>query len=213
MDIEQIATGGDRNFAYLVADETSGQALLIDPSYSPRQLVTRVNERGFRLVKVLCTHNHSDHTNGNTTIERLTGLRVLLYGMTDPQTGIGIEHGARLPLGTLTVQILHTPGHTPDSVCLHIGDAVFTGDTLFVGKVGGTDLGEGARAEYRSLHDVLLALPDDTRVFPGHDYGTAPHSTIGAERRSNPFLLRPDLASFIELKRTWPEYKKAHGIA
>jgi len=213
MDIEQIATGGDRNFAYLVADETSGEALLIDPSYSPQQLVTRVSERGYRLVKVFCTHDHSDHTNGNAAIERLTGLRVLLYGMTDPQTGMDIEHGVRFPLGTLTVQILHTPGHTPDSVCLHIGDAVFTGDTLFVGKVGGTDLGEGARAEYRSLHDVLLGLPDDTRVFPGHDYGTAPHSTIGAERRSNPFLLRPDLASFIELKRTWPEYKKAHGIA
>jgi len=213
MDIEQIATGGDRNFGYLVADETVGEALLIDPSYAPARLVNRVGEKGYRLVAAFCTHDHIDHTNGNATVERLTGLRVLTFGMTDPRTGTRVDHEARFALGTLEVEVLHTPGHTPDSICLHVGDAVFTGDTLFVGKVGGTDFGDGARAEYRSLHDVLLALPDDTRVFPGHDYGIAPQSTIGAQRRTNPFLLRPDLESFVELKRTWPEYKKAHGIA
>jgi hydroxyacylglutathione hydrolase len=213
MEIQQIVTGGDRNFGYLVADETTGEALIIDPSYAPQRLVDRAEEKGYRLLAAFCTHDHVDHTNGNEAIERLTGLRVLLYGMTDRKTGTRVEHGARFPLGELTVEVLHTPGHTPDSICLHVADAVFTGDTLFVGKVGGTDFEKGARAEYRSLHDVLLALPDETRVFPGHDYGTATQSTIGTERRTNPFLLRPDFTSFVQLKRTWPEYKKAHGIA
>ncbi len=213
MDIEQIMTGGDRNFGYVVADETSGKALLIDPSFSPERLVARASQKGFTIAYAFSTHDHTDHTNGNTAIERLTGVRTLLYGRTDPKTGKRVEHEATFPLGTLTVRVLHTPGHTRDSICLHVGDAVFTGDTLFVGKVGGTDLGDGARAEYRSLHEVLLALPDETRVFPGHDYGTAPHSTIGTERRTNPFLLRPDVAAFVELKRIWPEYKRAHGIA
>ncbi len=98
-------------------------------------------------------------------------------------------------------------------MCILVGDAVFTGDTLFVGKVGGTDLGEGARTEYDSLHQRLLALPDDTRVYPGHDVGVAPKSTIGHERETNPFLLQLDFEAFVNLKRNWAAYKKEHGIA
>ena len=109
--------------------------------------------------------------------------------------------------------ILHTPGHTEDSICIHIEDAVFTGDTLFVGKVGGTGFGSGAREEYASLHKKLLVLPDSTRVFPGHDYGTAAQSTIGRERRTNPFLLQPNFEAFVHLKQNWLSYKKEHGIA
>ena len=159
------------------------------------------------------THDHFDHTNGNDVIENLTGKRPLLFGSTDPKTGITVEDGARFPLGDLAIAIIHTPGHTEDSMCVYVGDAVFTGDTLFVGKVGGTDLGPGAEAEYHSLHQKLLALPDETRVFPGHDYGTAPESTIARERRTNPFLLQPDFEAFVHLKRNWDAYKKAHGIS
>jgi len=108
---------------------------------------------------------------------------------------------------------LHTPGHTPDSICLYVGDAVITGDTLFVGKVGGTDLGNGAKTEYDSLHEKLLILPDDTRVFPGHDYGTAPQSTIANERETNPFLAQPNFSAFVGLKQNWAAYKEEHGIA
>jgi hydroxyacylglutathione hydrolase len=118
-----------------------------------------------------------------------------------------------LPLGNLEITILHTPGHTSDAICFYIGDAVFTGDTLFVGKVGGTDFGAGAQAEYDSLRQKLLALPGGTRVFPGHDVGVAPESTIAHEQETNPFLVQPDFESFLHLKRTWAAYKKEHGIA
>lgn len=92
------------------------------------------------------------------------------------------------------------------------GDALFTGDTLFVGKVGGTDFGALVAEEYHSLHEKLMTLPENTRVFPGHDYGIAPHSTIGNEKKTNPFILQPDLDAFIDLKRNWAEYKRKHGI-
>ena len=128
-------------------------------------------------------------------------------------TGIQVRDGAQFPLGQLEIAVLHTPGHTPDAICLYVGDAVFTGDTLFVGKVGGTDLGAGAEAEYHSLHDKLLTLPDDTRVFPGHDVGVAACVDDGARTRDQSISLQPDLDAFVYLKRNWAAYKQEHGIA
>lgn len=213
MFVHQIRTGGDRNFGYLFADDEQGVAAIVDPSFSPERIVNLARERGYAIAYVFHTHGHGDHTNGGAVVERLTGKRPLALGSVDPATGTLIGDGARLPLGDLAITILHTPGHTADSMCIHVGDAVFTGDTLFVGKVGGTDLGPGARAEYDSLHEKLLALPPETRVFPGHDYGVAPESTIAHERETNPFLLQSDLNAFVHLKRDWAAYKKEHGIA
>ena len=212
MIVHQIQTGGDRNFAYLVGDESTRRGAVIDPSYTPGAVVQAAQESGLTIVRAFCTHDHHDHTNGNAEFERLTGIRPLLFGDADPETGRTVEDGASFALGELTIRIVHTPGHTADSICLHIGDALFTGDTLFVGKVGGTGLGDDAKAEYESLHQKLLTLPGETRVFPGHDVGVAPESTLRHERETNPFLLRPDYESFVELKRNWAAYKKEHGI-
>lgn len=213
MFIKQFRVGGDRNFGYLVADEETAKAAVIDPAFSPESIVNFAREEGYEIEYIFNTHNHYDHTNGNATIQKLVEKPPLLLGDLDPETGLTVEDGARFPLGNLAVTVLHTPGHTSDAICLVVGDAVFTGDTLFVGKVGGTDLGDGAKAEYHSLHEKLLALPDETRVFPGHDYGTAPQSTIAHERESNPFLIQPDFEAFVHLKKNWAAYKKEHGIA
>lgn len=211
--LRQFRTGGDRNFGYLVADEDSKAALVVDPSYSPESIVQFARAGGYRILYAFCTHDHSDHTNGNRAFAEASGIRPLIHGERDPATGTLVEDGALFPLGPLEARILHTPGHTLESICIAAGDAVFTGDTLFVGKVGGTDLHEGARREYASLHEKLMTLPPETRVFPGHDYGTAPESTIRREKETNPFLLRPDFESFVDLKRNWAAYKKEHGIA
>ena len=213
MFVKQFRTGGDRNFGYLVADENTRVAAILDPSYAPERIVEFARDEHYDIVYVFSTHDHFDHTNGNQTMEKLTGRRALLLGHKDPETGTVIEDNASLPLGDLEITVLHTPGHTPDSICVHVGDAIFTGDTLFVGTVGGTDLGSGARAEYDSLHCKLLALPGETRVFPGHDVGVAPESTIAHERETNPFLVQPDLDAFVHLKRNWAAYKQEHGIA
>jgi glyoxylase-like metal-dependent hydrolase (beta-lactamase superfamily II) len=211
--VKQFRTGGDRNFGYLVADQVEKKAAVIDPSYSPERIVGFARDSGYEIEYVFCTHDHFDHTNGNAVMEELTGREALLLGSVDPATGIAVEDNARFPLGGLEITILHTPGHTADAICILVEDAVFTGDTLFVGKVGGTDLGHGARAEYESLHQKLLRLPDSTRVYPGHDVGVAPESTIAHERGTNPFLLQADLEAFVDLKRNWAAYKKEHGIA
>ena len=213
MFVKQFRTGGDRNFGYLVADDVSKQAVVIDPSYSPEEIVEYAEEKGYSIEYVFCTHDHFDHTNGNPVVTESTGKPVLLYGDRDPVTGVQVEDGAQFPIGQLQVTILHTPGHSPDAICLYVGDAVFTGDTLFVGKVGGTDFGQGAEAEYRSLYDKLLQLPDDTRIYPGHDVGVQPMSTVAQERETNPFLLQPDLEAFVHLKKNWAAYKQEHGIA
>jgi glyoxylase-like metal-dependent hydrolase (beta-lactamase superfamily II) len=208
---EQLRAGGDRNFAYLVGDEATGAALIVDPAGAPDVALRRAEEAGLRPVIVAHTHGHVDHTGGTDEIVRTTGARVLGYGGGEGRESVA--DGDVIGIGELAVRVLHTPGHTPDSICLLAGDELMTGDTLFVGKVGGTGFGEDARAEFDSLHGKLLVLPEETRVWPGHDYGVRPSSTIGAERRENPFLLCASFEAFVHLKRTWPEYKRRHGIA
>jgi glyoxylase-like metal-dependent hydrolase (beta-lactamase superfamily II) len=211
MIFEQIPTGGDRNFAYLIGDETTRRAAVVDPANDPDGVLARLEARGLRLEWVIHTHDHPDHAGDSEVILRRTGARLLAWsaGTIDP--------GTPLSLGGVTLAFLHTPGHSPDSICVLASEPgspgkLITGDTLFVGKVGGTDLGAGARAEYDSLRRKLLALPDATEVWPGHDVGVAPSSTIGHERRTNPFLLRESFEDFVELKRNWLEYKRQRGI-
>lgn len=213
MFVKQFQTGGDRNYGYLAADDASKLAVVIDPSYSPEVICEFSKKHGYKIEYVFCTHDHYDHTNGNETMLKLSNVRPLMLGDRDAKSGTVVEDGSQYPLGDLTITVIHTPGHTSESICLYIGDALFTGDTLFVGKVGGTGFGDDARAEYDSLHNKLMTLPDSTRVFPGHNYGTAPESTVLNEKTTNPFLLRPDFESFVDLKRNWLEYKRKHGIA
>ena len=137
-----------------------------------------------------------------------TGAKLAAYKSGD----VPLEDGGVLTLGGLDLTIIHTPGHTSDGICIVVEDVILTGDTLFVGKVGGTDYGTGARAEYESLHKKILTLPDNLRVFPGHDYGVRPQSTLGREKQENPFILRKDFNDFLDLKKNWLAYKKEHGI-
>ncbi len=211
MIVEQFRTGGDRNFGYLVADELSRDALVIDASFNPAMIVRFAVERGLVIRYIFSTHCHDDHTNGNEAISLMTALSPLLYGDTCTLTGITVEDGARFPLGSLDARILFTPGHTRDSICIHVGDALFSGDTLFTGKVGGTSSEEQALEEYLSLHKLML-LSGETKLYPGHDYGLSPVSSISRERASNPFLLQKDFNAFFALKQNWAAYKKTHGI-
>jgi hydroxyacylglutathione hydrolase len=211
MIFEQIPTGGDRNFAYLIGDEATRRAAVIDPANDPAGVLARVETLGLEVRFVINTHGHFDHAGGNETVLKRTRARLVTGGPG------GIGDGETLSLGAVELVFLHTPGHSADSLCVLAREPgapgkLVTGDTLFVGKVGGTDYEAGARAEYDSLHRKLLVLPDETEVWPGHDVGVAPSSTIGNERRTNPFLLCPGPAEFIALKRNWLEYKRTHGI-
>jgi len=209
MIFEQIALiGGDRNYAYLVADEGTKEAAIVDPGYDGKRLVDLVAERGLKLKYVLNTHSHGDHTGDNAVVTKATGARLAAFGRGDAP----LADGDVLAVGALELKIIHTPGHTGEDICILVEDKLITGDTLFVGKVGGTDFGESARVEFESLHRLLDMLDDEVEVWPGHNYGVRPSSTIGDERRENPFLLRTDFDDFLRLKKNWLQYKEEHGI-
>lgn len=213
MIFHQIDAGGDRNFAYLMADGNGGQAALFDPPPDTFRYSGLLREHRLEVAFVIITHGHGDHTSGVSEARRNTNARVVAHARSPVETDIRVEDGDTLRVGKLTLRFIHTPGHTDDSICVLGGNKLITGDTLFVGKVGGTDDAEGARKEYDSLHEKLMTLDDDIEVYPGHDYGVEPSSTIGHERRTNPFLLRGSFDSFVALKRNWLQYKQEHGIA
>ena len=211
---EQVRTGGDRNFGYLIADRAAGRGVLVDPSYSPRVLVERARAQGVTVTHVVNTHGHPDHINGNDEAVALTGAVVVAHPDSPANPVVAWGDGAELTVGSFTLRCLHTPGHCPDHLVLYEPDArlLITGDLLFVGKVGGTKSEEDARTEWDSLQRVLATIPNEATVWPGHDYGVRPSSTIGLERMSNPFLTCADLPSFLALRENWADYKKQHGL-
>jgi len=215
MLFEQIDADGDRNFAYLFADEATREAVLVDPGGPTDRILDHVLGQNLEVKYVVNTHSHLDHSGGNRKVQDRTGARVVLHESVcgRPDTEIGVKDGDELKVGGLTLKFIHTPGHTDDSVCVLCGNKLCTGDTLFVGKVGGTGFGEDAREEYDSIHQKIMTLPEDVEICPGHNYGVAPTSTVGHERRTNPFLLRKSFEEFVDLKRNWLEYKRIHGIA
>ena len=196
--------------SYLIGDETTGRAVVVDPRRDIDEYLNEAAEHGLRIERVIETHIHADFLSGHLELAAATGA-VISYGK-DADVEFPVEplhDGQRISLGDVTLEILATPGHTPESICIvvyeHADDevpyGVLTGDTLFVGDVGRPDLlaDNGlsaetlARSMYQSLHDKLLKLPDATRVFPAHGAGSScgknlsseTSSTIGEQRRTN----------------------------
>jgi hydroxyacylglutathione hydrolase len=213
MIFHQIDAGGDRNFAYLMADAEGGRAALFDPPPDFEEYIGLVNKYNLKVEYTVLTHGHSDHTWGVNEAKQQTGARIVAHAKNPIAADITVDDGDKLELGKLTLEFLYTPGHSDDSICILGGDKLVTGDILFVGKVGGTDFGENARKEYDSLHGKIMKLGDHIEVYPGHNFGVKPSSTIGHERKTNPFLLRESFEDFVDLKKNWLQYKKEHGIA
>jgi glyoxylase-like metal-dependent hydrolase (beta-lactamase superfamily II) len=212
---EQLRAGGDRNFGYLLGDRDSGQGVLIDPSYSPDAFVQRAIDQHLRITHVINTHGHPDHTNGNSKAVELTAAPVAAFADSSlVRPDVGLADGQELDVGGLRLEFLHVPGHCADHLVVYEPSwrILITGDLLFVGKVGGTTSDDDARTEWASLQRVLQRMPDEATVWPGHDYGARPSSTIGLERATNPFLRCPDLAAFIAFKRDWPSIKQRLGL-
>ena len=211
---EQIRTGGDRNFGYLLGDREAGHAVLIDPSYAPDVLVQRAQEQDLRVSHIINTHGHPDHINGNDQAVALTQALVAAHPDVPTRVDVPLAGGGTLKVGAFDLRFFHTPGHAADHLVIFESSngLLITGDLIFVGKVGGTRSEPDARTEWDSLERLLAAVPDEATVWPGHDYGIRPSSTIGLERRTNPFLLCRDVEAFIRLKAEWPEVKKRYGL-
>ena len=211
---EQIRTGGDRNFGYLLGDRDAKQAVLIDPSYSPDTLVERATEQHLRVIYIINTHGHPDHINGNDKCVELTGAPIAGHPALPTAPGIPLGEGHELTVGALHLRFMDAPGHADDHLIVYEPsyELLITGDLLFVGKVGGTKNELDARTEWSSLQHMLQVVPDTATVWPGHDYGVRPSSTIGIEKKTNPFLLCPDANALVRLKAEWPDFKKRHGL-
>ena len=154
---EQIRTGGDRNFAYLIGDREAGEGVLVDPSYDPDAVVERSRVQGLTVTHVINTHGHPDHVNGNDRALELTGARLAAYKDAESDPGVSLDDGDELKVGSLSLRFLYTPGHSFDHLVIYLpGQAVaITGDLLFVGKIGGTANDELALEEYESIQRVL----------------------------------------------------------
>lgn len=195
-------------FAYIVACKTTNEALLIDPADEIHRILDEVSNRGLTIKYIVNTHAHGDHTMGNKKMKEITGAKIIIHeddaqslvnqplqliralgGEPSPPADITVKDGDVITIGNTSLQVIHTPGHSPGSMSLYHKGMVFTGDTLFVGAVGRTDLGGGSwEVLESSIHNRLFTLPDDTIVAPGHNYGDSPKSTIGREKVYNPYV-------------------------
>jgi len=189
--LDQFRIGPYLNFTYLVADAEGGEGVVIDPSYGIDPVLERIDERHVKVRYILNTHSHKDHIAGNQDVRDRTGAKVVAHRAAPLQQDLSVEDGDEFSSGRLKFRVVHTPGHTKDSVLYIFEGQVATGDTLFVGECGRTDLPGGDPSEmYDSLLHRVLALQDSLVVLPGHDYGATPTSTIGREREEN-YTLQP----------------------
>ena len=211
---EQIRVGGDRNFGYLLADRDAKQAILIDPSYSPKDMVERATVQGLTVTHVLNTHGHPDHTNGNRDAVELTGASVGAHTEAPSAPDIELSDEKVIAFGELHLKCFYVPGHSQDHLVFYEAalGILLTGDLLFVGKVGGTNSDDDARSEWESLQRLLRLIPDQTTIWPGHDYGARPSSTMDLEKRTNPFLRCADADAFLRFKSEWPRFKSELGL-
>lgn len=235
--IHRLQLGPMSNLVYIVEDRASRHAALVDPAWDLSRLLDRVQTHGLVLTDVLLTHGHDDHVNRLAPLLALKSLRAHLtaeeldywssavqggepppvpadrrsevWHSPPPQRPRLLADGDRLSLGATEVEVLHTPGHSPGSACYRVGDHLLTGDTLFVFGCGRCDLPGGDVVRmYHSLTRLKERFPDSTRVLPGHDYGSAPASTMGEQRWGNPFLHFDDPEAFIDFRARHNRYRQ-----
>jgi sulfur dioxygenase len=201
MIFRQLFDTDSSTYTYLLADPVSRQAALIDPVVEQTERdLTLVKELGLTLTHVLETHVHADHVTAAGLLREQTGCQVVASARGASCASVHVRHGDDVRVGGLTFRVLATPGHTDDSVSYLIGDRVFTGDALLVRGNGRTDFQNGNAGQlYDSITQILFALPDETLVYPAHDYKGRTVTTLSEEKRFNPRLAGKDRAAFIQL--------------
>ena len=198
MIVKQIPVGPMANFVYVVMEEASKEAMVVDSGWETSPIVRAVGESGAKVKYVVATHGHFDHVSTLRDLGNTLGAKVVAHRRSTVDCDIKVDAGDALDLGKTKVQVIYTPGHTDDSICLFDGNDVFTGDTLFVGTVGRFER-QDLQTIYESLHDAILVLPPETMMYPGHDYGDVTHRSLSEEKKRNPYLQPRDFTGFASL--------------
>lgn len=205
MILEVIPVGPMAANCYLVGCEETNQGAVIDPGGDGQRILARAEQLGLKIKYIINTHGHIDHIASNDEVKIVTGAKVLIHQLdaimlTDAQANLSawmgrvftfepadeqLQDGDIITVGNLQLKVIHTPGHTPGGICIHLDDHLWSGDTLFDGSVGRTDFpGGNHQALVEAIKTKLFLLPDNVRVYPGH----GPATTIGKEKQSNPFV-------------------------
>jgi len=205
MAIEQLKIGLD-NFSYIVYCSNEKEALIVDPSYDASKALDFIKKNNLKLKYVVITHYHFDHTEDITTIKKLFPDVKIIASEEDgkklnEKVDMFVIDGQKLKLGNINLQFLLTPGHTPGGLCIIVDNqAILTGDTLFIGDCGRTDLPGGNIIQmFKSLQEKIKVLPDHLVVYPGHDYGEKPFDTLGNQKRKNKTLLARNIKEFSKI--------------
>jgi glyoxylase-like metal-dependent hydrolase (beta-lactamase superfamily II) len=209
MIVKQYEVGNFAVFCYLIGDEETKEGLLIDPADDADRLISEAKSQSLNKIKyIINTHSHVDHIMGNAEMVKKTGAKIVIHekdamfltqtpsylldmfrAAPSPPADMTVKEGDTIQLGKVGLKVIHTPGHSPGGMSLYVDGMVFTGDSLFVGSVGRTDFPGSSWEELQtSIRKKLYVLPGDTIVYPGHNYGPQPSSTIQYEKRNNPFV-------------------------
>ena len=198
MFFRQIPVGPMQNFSYVIGDQKSKEAAIVDPGWETNKLIESCSKEKLEVKKIILTHSHFDHTQKADELASKTGSDIYLHeddynevkrAIKNPNIRIHkLKDNDEIGIGSIKIKVLHTPGHCPGAICLLLGKKLLTGDTLFVSAIGRIDLpGADATKMFESLQKIKN-LDDDIEFYPGHDYGELPYSTIGSEKKSNPYL-------------------------
>jgi len=209
MIVKQYEVGNFGVFSYLIGDEETKEGLFIDPADDADRLLSEAKSHGLNKIKyIVNTHSHVDHIMGNAEMIKKTGAKIVIHekdanlltqtpsyllemfsATTSPPADLLVKEGDLIQVGNVGLKVIHTPGHSPGGMSLYMDGMVFTGDSLFVGSVGRTDFPGCSWEELEtSIRKKLYVLPGETIVFPGHNYGPKPSSTIQFEKKNNPFV-------------------------
>lgn len=191
MKVHQIQVGNMQNFTYILEDEDTDTAIILDPSWDLEEIQKVIEKNNLKVKYIVNTHHHFDHTIGNEYMTKITDAKIIQHSASTLKNDMTVSDGDKIKFGNSELTVFHTPGHSKDSMCL-IGDGkIFSGDTLFVGNCGRVDLPGGSAKElYHSLFDILHKMDEKLVLYPGHNYGSYPSSTLGREKKTN-FVLQP----------------------
>ena len=203
--LKQLELGPLQHFVYLIGSLETRECAVVDPGWDVKKILGTAAQDEMKITKVLVTHTHFDHINGVEEIVKATDAEVFVHKKEISQLPVSagsvkeVEGGHEIPFGPVTLSLLHTPGHTPGSVCFRVADKLVAGDTLFIGGCGRCDLpGGDPELMYKSLSRLKM-LDEQLQLYPGHNYAPEPISSLEKEKTYNPFLCAPDLEAFLRL--------------